>query len=70
MGQHRLLLFGYWVCEQTQVMAPSGNVPTILFQVYGVGLMDRCVLEGYGYAHLPDQVRSYKLARLWTRLCH
>jgi hypothetical protein len=43
---------------ERQLVAPSANVPSILFQVYGLGIMDRYVLEGYGYTHLPDRPGS------------
>jgi len=33
---------------------PSSQAPTILFQVYSVGLFGRNILEGCGYVHMPS----------------
>ena len=38
--------------------APSSLVPTLVLQVYSVGLFGRVSLEGYGYHHLPERAGS------------
>jgi hypothetical protein len=35
--------------------SPFGAAPTIHFEVYSMGWMDRCVLEGYGYLPFPGE---------------
>ena len=49
---------------------PFQDTPTIHFQVYSLSLMDRYVLEGYGYYHVPGQFAVNRAVVTYTVLSH
>lgn len=48
---------------------PSASSPTIVFQVYSVGMFGRVSLQGYGYSHLPTAAGSIDVVvKTWKPL--